>query len=119
MAFEGWGKLFGAQLDLKLIPPPVEYLLGILGEPHGGDAFLFFTARAKVLGVQGIKPLEDLVGSVLRLRIWPAVHVAPARRRIGPDQQLKPLQQAVIALLSLGSLIYVGREGPRLDAAQD
>jgi hypothetical protein len=39
--------------------------------------------------------------------------------RIRPHQKLKALQQTVIALLSLGGLVDVGREGSGLDAAQD
>src|SRR5215207_775466 len=119
MALQGWGKICRAQPDLKFIPPLVEDLLGILGEPHGGYTFLIFATRAEVHRVQGIEPPEDLVGPILRLDIRPTVHVPPSWKRIGPHQQLKALQQTVIALLSLGSLVDIGREGPRLDAAQD
>src|SRR5215211_5550030 len=119
MALQGRGKLCRAQHDLKFISPLVEYLLGILGEPHGGYTFLIFATRAEVHRVQGIEPPEDLVGPILRLDIWPTVHVPPGWVRVGPHQQLKALQQTVIALLSLGGLVDVGREGPGLDAAQD
>src|SRR5215204_3376474 len=119
MALQGRGKLCRAQPDLKVIPPLVKGLLGILGEPHGGYTFLIFATRAEVLRVQGIELPEDLAGTVLRLDIWPPVHVLPSWVRIGPHQQLKALQQTVIALLSLGGLVDVGREGPGLDASQD
>src|SRR5688500_7954161 len=119
MALQGRGTLCRAQPDLKFIPPLVEHLLSILGEPHGEYTFLIFATRAEVLRVQDIEPLEDLVGSVLRLDIWPTVHVPPSWVRIGPHQQLKALQQTVIALLSLGGLVNVGREGTGLDTAQN
>src|SRR5215208_2165773 len=119
MALQGRRKLCRAQPDLKFIPPLVEDLLGILSEPYGGYTFLIFATHAKVLRIQGIEPPEDLVGSVLRLDIWPTVHVPPGWLRIGPHQQLKALQQTVIALLSLGGLVDVGRERTGLDAAQD
>src|SRR5215217_6897809 len=70
-------------------------------------------------GVQLIEPIEDLTGPVLRLNVGPAVDVSPGTWSVGPHQQLKALQQTVIALLSLGGLVDVGREGPGLDAAQD
>src|SRR5829696_4473547 len=116
MALQGRGKLCRAQPDLKFIPPLVEDLLGTLGEPHGGYTFLIFAARAEVLRVQGIEPLEDVVGPVLRLKIWPTVHVLPSWVRIGPHQQLEALEQAVIALLSLGGLVDVAGERSWLDA---
>src|SRR5829696_844989 len=119
MALQGRGKLCRAQPDLKFISPLVEYLLGILGEPHGGYTFLIFATRAEVLWVQGIEPPEDLVGPVLRLDIRPTVHVLPSWKRIGPHQQLKALQEAVVSLLSLGGLVDVGRERSWLNAAQD
>src|SRR5215204_1479667 len=119
MALQGRRKLWRAQPDLKFIPPLVEDPLAILGEPHGGYTFLIFATRAEVLRAQGIEPPEDLVGSVLRLSVGPAVHVPPSWVRIRPYQQLKALQQTVVALLSLGGLVDVGREGPGLDAAQD
>src|SRR5215211_7885216 len=119
MALQGRGKLCRAQPDLKFISPLVEHILGILGEPHGGYTFLIFATRAEVHRVQGIEPPEDLVGPVLRLDVWPTVHVPPSWKRIGPHQQLKALQQTVIAFLSLSSLVDVGRERTRLDAAED
>src|SRR5215218_1350030 len=119
MALQGRAKLCRPQPDLKFIPPLVEDLLGILGEPHGRYSFLNFATRAEVHWVQGSESPEDLVGPVLRLDIWPTVHVPPGWVRIGPHQQLKALQQTVIALLSLGGLVDVGRERPGLDAAQD
>src|SRR5215208_6121493 len=83
MALQGWGKICRAQPDLKFISPLVEDLLGILGEPHGGYTFLIFATRAEVLRVQGIEPPEDVVGPVLRLDIWPTVHVSPSWVRVG------------------------------------
>ena len=103
MALQGRGKLCRPQPDLKFIPPLVEDLLGIPSEPHGGYTFLIFATRAQVLRVQGIEPPEDFVGPILRLDIWPTVHVPPSWVRIGPHQQLKALQQTVIALLSLAA----------------
>src|SRR3712207_4705352 len=99
------------------MPPSVEHLLGLVCEPHSGDAFFIFTTSTKVFCIQAIEPLEDLVGSVLRLGIWPAVHVPPGWGRVWPDQQLEALQQAIVALLSLGGLVDVGRERSGLDAA--
>src|SRR5215207_8385075 len=119
MALQGRGKLCRAQPDLKFISPLVEDFMGIAGKPHGGYTFLIFATRAEVLRVQGIEPPKNLVGPVLRPGIWPTVYVLPSWKRIGPHQQLKALQQTVIALLSLGGLVDVGREGPGLDAAQD
>src|SRR5215218_2603625 len=119
MALQGRGKLCRAQPDLKFIPPLVEYLLGSPSEPHGGYTFLIFATRAEGSRIQVIEPPEDFVGSVLRLDFWPTVHVPPSWKRIGPHQQLKALQQTVVAPLSLGGLVDVGREGPGLDAAQD
>src|SRR5829696_8381045 len=119
MALQGRGKLCRPQPDLKFIPPLVEDLLRIPSEPHGGYTFLIFATRAEVLRVQVIEPPEDFVGPVLRLDTWPTVDVSPSWVRIGPHQQLKALQQTVVALLSLGGLVDVGREGSGLDAAQD
>jgi hypothetical protein len=119
MALQGRGKLCRAQPDLKFIPPLVEDLLSFFAEPHGGDAFFVFTVSTEIFWVQAIELLGDLVGAVFRLCVGPAVDVAPTRRRIRPHEHLEALQQAVVALLSLGSLVNVGRKGTGLDAAQD
>jgi len=92
VALEGRRELCRAQPDLELIPPPIEHLLGILGEPHCGDAFFVFGASTEVLWAQGIETPEDLVRAVLGLRVGPAVHVPPTGRRVGPHQHLEALQ---------------------------
>src|SRR5918998_2606288 len=109
MTLQGRRKLCRPQPDLELIPPTVEDLLGLVGEPYRGDAVLALIARAKVLRVQGIEPLDDLVGPVLRFCVGPAVDVAPAGGRVGPYQQLEALQQPVVAILSPGGLVDVSR----------
>jgi len=91
MTLKGREKLPSPQPALKLLSPPIEHLLGLVREPYGGNTFFVFASHTQALWVQGIEPLEDLVGSVLRLSGGPAVYVPPGYGRVRPHQQLKAL----------------------------
>jgi hypothetical protein len=81
MTLKGRGKLCGPQPDLKLISPLVKDLLRLVREAHSGNVFFILIAGFKVFWVEGIESPEDVIGSVLGFRVWPAVGT-PRRLRL-------------------------------------
>src|ERR1051325_8419702 len=97
-----------AHLYLKARQPLHKEFLRARTEPEARRIFAFQTEQLA----------EDLCGLLLRSRIRRPVHIVPVRRRVRPHEQLKPLNQSVIARPVFESIDEIRAKPARLDAAQ-
>src|SRR5438128_9080201 len=85
----------GAQLALELRAPPVEEVLRFRGEPEEGEVFRRQLLRAHGGRLERVQSLEDVDHTRSGGGIRPAIHVLPGAHAVGPDSELKPLEQPI------------------------
>jgi hypothetical protein len=106
------------QACLEPGPPLVEHVLRRLAEANERDVAAFGNLDPEPCHIDVGGSLERRERLAPGLPCRPLVDVPPLPRRVGPDQELEPLQQPVVADAAGLDRGEVGRERPRLDAAE-